>query len=397
MEFAMNIISQKEALDLLLAEAGCLDETETIATEHALGRVLAKSLVSPMDVPQFDNSAMDGFAISTKEGNSLSIAQRIPAGAVPSPLETGTAARIFTGAQIPQGADSVVMQEKCSYDDSIVKIENMPRPGANIRRRGEDISAGRVFLEKGVKLRPQELGIAASVGFASLEVYRKLKVAVFFTGDELVMPGNPLGAGQIYNSNRYSLIGFLNALNCEVFDLGIVRDDFDATVAALDEARMHADLVMTCGGVSVGEEDHVKAAVEKIGKLSFWKVAVKPGKPFSFGDLAGIPFIGLPGNPVSAFLSFCLFARPFILKKQGMRDVHPLALKTVADFEWTGGMRTEWLRSRFADGMATIHPDQGSASISPLSWADGLVEIQAGMNVSRGDPINFFPFSSFFS
>ncbi len=397
MEFAMNVISQQEALDLLLAEADCLAETETIATEHALGRVLAKELVSPIDVPQFDNSAMDGFAIFAQAGSSLRIAQRIPAGAVPAPLETGTAARIFTGAQIPQGADSVVMQENCTFDDSIVTIEKMPKPGANIRRRGEDISAGSAFLEAGIKLRPQELGIAASVGFASLEVYRKLKVAVFFTGDELVMPGNPLGRGQIYNSNRYSLIGLLNALNCEIHDLGIVRDDLDATVAALEEARKHADLVMTCGGVSVGEEDHVKNAVETIGKLSFWKVAVKPGKPFAFGDLSGIPFIGLPGNPVSAFLSFCLFARPFIMKKQGMKDVNPLALQAAADFEWTGGKRAEWLRSRFANGMVKIHPDQGSASISPLSWAEGLVEIPAGMNVSRGDRVDFFPFSGLFA
>lgn len=393
----MNVISQQEALDLLLAEADCLAETETIATEHALGRVLAKELVSPIDVPQFDNSAMDGFAIFAQAGSSLRIAQRIPAGAVPAPLETGTAARIFTGAQIPQGADSVVMQENCTFDDSIVTIEKMPKPGANIRRRGEDISAGSAFLEAGIKLRPQELGIAASVGFASLEVYRKLKVAVFFTGDELVMPGNPLGRGQIYNSNRYSLIGLLNALNCEIHDLGIVRDDLDATVAALEEARKHADLVMTCGGVSVGEEDHVKNAVETIGKLSFWKVAVKPGKPFAFGDLSGIPFIGLPGNPVSAFLSFCLFARPFIMKKQGMKDVNPLALQAAADFEWTGGKRAEWLRSRFANGMVKIHPDQGSASISPLSWAEGLVEIPAGMNVSRGDRVDFFPFSGLFA
>lgn len=393
----MNVLSQQEALDLLLAQACCLNETETIATEHVLGRILAKDLVSPMDVPQFDNSAMDGFAISTKEGSNLRITQRIPAGAASAPLETGTAARIFTGAQIPQGADSVVMQENCSFDDSVVKIEKMPEPGANIRRRGEDISAGRAFLEKGVKLRPQELGIAASVGFASLEVYRKLKVAIFFTGDELVMPGKSLGRGQIYNSNRYSLIGLLNALNCEIHDLGIVPDDLDATVSALNAARMHADLVMTCGGVSVGEEDHVKAAVEKIGTLSFWKVAVKPGKPFAFGDLAGIPFIGLPGNPVSAFLSFCLFARPFILKRQGMRNVDPLALKVAADFDWTGGKRAEWLRSRFADGKATIHPDQGSASISPLAWADGLVSIPAGSNVSRGDAVDFLPFAGLFT
>ena len=393
----MNVISQKEALDLLLTEASVLEETETVDTERALGRILAEDLVSPIDVPQFDNSAMDGFAIAGQDVSRLHISQRIPAGVAPSPFESGTAARIFTGAQIPPGADRVVMQEDCFVDNAIVSIETMPKSGANIRKRGEDISKGSIFLRKGIKLKPQDLGLAASVGLSRVEVYRKLKVAVFFTGDELVMPGNPLGPGQIYNSNWYGLTGLLSTLNCNIHDLGIVRDDLDATVAALEEARLHADLVLTCGGVSVGEEDHVKTAVERIGRLTFWKVAVKPGKPFAFGDLSGIPFIGLPGNPVSAFLSFCLFARPFILKKQGIQDCHPSSLKVAADFEWAGGKRAEWLRSKVVDGLAIIHPDQGSASLSPLSWAEGLVEIPVGVNVSRGDLVHYFPFSGFFS
>ncbi len=391
----MNVISQKEALDMLLAEASVLEETETVDTECALGRILAEDLISPIDVPQFDNSAMDGFAIAGQDVSRLRITQRIPAGSSPSSLESGTAARIFTGAQVPAGADRVVMQEDCRYDSEVVSVETMPKAGANIRRRGEDVAKGRVFLAQGAKLKPQDLGLAASVGIARIKTYRKLKVAAFFTGDELVMPGNPLGPGQIYNSNRYSLTGLLNALNCDIHYLGIVPDDLDATIAALNEARLHADLVLTCGGVSIGDEDHVKTAVERIGRLAFWKVAVKPGKPFAFGDLSGIPFIGLPGNPVSAFLSFCLFVRPFILKKQGMRDGQPLSLSVPAGFEWSGGKRAEWLRSKIVDGMATFYPDQGSASLSSLSWAEGLVEIPVGVNVSRGDQVHYFPFSGF--
>lgn len=400
----MNPISPREALDLLVARASPVVETEEIRTESALGRILAEALLSPYDVPPCDNSAMDGVAVSAGDCGEdyLSISQRIPAGSSPHPLISGTAARIFTGAPIPPGADVVVMQEDCIFDEERVKIGVFPRVGANIRKRGEDIATGSLFLHGGVKLRPQELGLIASVGISSIRVYRKLRVAIFFTGDEIVMPGKPLGPGQIYNSNRSSLIGLLEALNCEIHDFGIVPDDPASTVSALEHAREDADLVLTCGGVSVGEEDHVKAAVEKIGSIEMWRVAIKPGKPFAFGNMDGCPFIGLPGNPVSAFLMFCLFARPFILRAQGAQEWQPLAFPVQADFDWKkSGMRSEWLRAKLghADGhtVAGIYPNQGSGVLTSLAWGDGLVEIPQGVVISRGDIVRFTPFSELFS
>lgn len=394
----MSILSKNEALDLLLSGAIAVSGMEKIETGRALGRILGEDLVSAIDVPAFDNSAMDGFAIAVDDTQKLEISQRIAAGDEPVPLKKGTAARIFTGAKIPEGAEAVVMQEDCLVEAGMVSIQKMPKVGANVRKKGEDVSCGSVFLEKGAKLRPQELALVASVGISHVAVYRKLKVAIFFTGNELVMPGKLLGPGMIYNSNRYGLTGLLESLNCEIVDLGIVPDDLDATVSMLDSARKEADLVMTCGGVSVGEEDHVKAAVEKIGSLSLWKVAVKPGKPFAFGDLSGTPFVGLPGNPVSAFLVFCVFARPFILRSQGARVCLPSGFPLKADFEWKGGKRLEWLRARVSeDGRIVVHENQGSAVLSSLSWADGIVEIPVMKDVSKGDEVRFFPFSELFS
>lgn len=393
----MTLLTRREALDLLLSKASIIEGCETLETEKALGRILAGDLLSPLDVPAFDNSAMDGFALSSRGPDLLAISQRIPAGTSPLPLEAGTAARIFTGAMVPEGADAVVMQEDCTHDGKTVRVARMPRTGENIRRRGEDLSRGGVFLEKGRKLRPQELGLIASVGISSVEVYRKLKVAVFFTGSELVMPGNPLETGKIYNSNRYSLVSLLESLNCETVDLGIVHDDPQETLAMLEAARSRADIVMTCGGVSVGEEDHVRGAVEKLGRLSLWKVAVKPGKPFAFGDLGGTPFIGLPGNPVSSFLVFCFFARPYLLACQGASVHEPLSLPVKADFEWKGGNRTEWLRARLTDSGAAICPNQGSASFASLSWAEGIVEIPQGKSVSRGEEVRFVSFGELFN
>ncbi len=394
----MSILSKEEALGSLLSEARGVRETERIAIETALGRILAEDLVSGVDVPAFDNSAMDGIAIALDGQEEFEISQRIAAGEEPAPLRKGTAARIFTGAKIPEGAQAVVMQEDVVFDGDKALLQRKPQAGENIRRRGEDIARGSVFLRAGTKLRPQELALVASVGIAETRVYRKLKVALFFTGSELVMPGIPLPPGKIYNSNRYALIALLESLHCEILDLGIVPDDLEATVSMLMTAREKADLVMTCGGVSVGEEDHVKAAVEKLGSLTLWKVAVKPGKPFAFGDLSGIPFIGLPGNPVSAFLVFCTFARPYLLRSQGAAKCLPSGTLLDAEFEAKAGKRLEWLRARLSEESGVVvHENQGSAALSPLSWAEGIVEIPAGTTISRGQKVRFYSFAELLS
>ena len=399
-----NMLSADEALSLILAGTRSLNEIEPVATADALNRVLAERQISTLMVPPLDNSAMDGYAVRmtdivTDGATKLHIAQRIPAGSVGKPLETGTAARIFTGAPIPPGCDAVVMQENCSAEDDTVIINKAPRVGENIRRAGEDIAAGAEILPSGIRLRPQELGLAASVGIASLPVFRRLKVATFFTGDEIVMPGQQLQPGQIYNSNRFVLAGLLQALGCETVDLGIVPDDLGTTVKVLEQAAACADLIITCGGVSVGEEDHVKAAVEAVGKLNLWKIAIKPGKPLAFGNVGTTPFIGLPGNPVSAFVTFCLFVRPFILHSQGVTPSALPAFPLKADFDWLKpDRRREFLRARLQTGedgsiSAQLYPNQGSGVLTSTAWADGLIEVPEGTSIRRGETIKFLPFS----
>lgn len=397
-----------EALAQLLENALPPDETERVATESALGRVLSKPQFSSVDVPPLDNSAMDGYALRLADisapGAGLRIAQRIPAGKVGQPLQPGTAARIFTGAPTPAGCDAVVMQEHCRVDGETVFVDKLPRPAENIRRAGEDIRSGAQILSAGVKLRPAEMGLAASVGLASLPVYRKLRVATFFTGDEIVMPGHPLQPGQIYNSNRFLLAGFLASLGCEVIDLGNVPDDLATTIATLQQAATQADLVLTSGGVSVGEEDHVKAAVESIGKIDLWKIAVKPGKPLAFGSAAGTPFIGLPGNPVSAFVTFCVFVRPFILRCQGVWEITPPSFMVRAASEWLkpDPKRREFLRARLETGEdgnpgVQLYPHQGSGVLTSCAWSDGLIEVADNAPIHRGDLVKFIPFAGLFA
>jgi len=403
MDKKQNMLSADEALAFLLARVQPANKTEQIATVDALGRVLAERLTSAINVPPLDNSAMDGYAVCTADlidaSARLRVTQRIPAGTVGQPLKAGQAARIFTGAPVPAGCDAVVMQEYCGVEGDTVTVGKPPKMGENIRRSGEDIAAGAEVLPAGIRLRPQEMGLAASVGSASLLVYRKLKVATFFTGDEIVMPGEPLKPGQIYNSNRFVLTGLLQALGCEVVDLGIVPDDFAATVKVLETAAAGADLVITSGGVSVGEEDHVKAAVEAVGKLDMWKIAIKPGKPLAFGEVGQVPFIGLPGNPVSAFVTFCLFVRPFILRSQGITDAAPQAFSLKADFDWLkSDKRREFLRARLhtaenGEVGAQLYPHQGSGVLASVAWADGLVEVPEGATVRRGETVKFLPFS----
>lgn len=401
------MLSVQEALDFLLGAARPVSEQETLATVEATGRVLAADQLSQLDVPPMDNTQMDGYAVRAADCASgsaaLRVSQRIPAGHVGQPLQPGTAARIFTGALIPDGADAVVMQEQCAFDETsgTVTISHVPQSGEWVRRRGEDIRAGSAILSRGTRLRAQELGLAASVGLASLPVFRRLKVAVYFTGDELTMPGEPLKPGAIYNSNRFLLRGLLQQLGCEVTDLGNVPDSFVATRNALRQAASGHDLILTSGGVSVGEEDHVKPAVEAEGRLNMWQIAIKPGKPLAFGEVRrdgqSDPafFVGLPGNPVSSFVTFLLFVRPFILALQGATAAPPRRYPMRADFDWAKpDRRNEFLRVRINDRQGLeLFPNQSSGVLTSTVWGDGIVDNPAGQAIKAGDTVNFIPFS----
>ena len=399
----MSLLSFDEALQKLLAAARPVTETEEVDTAAAAGRTLARAQASGITVPPLDNSAMDGYAVRLADiaapGVRLPVSQRIPAGSVGMPLQAGTAARIFTGAPVPAGADAVVMQELCEHaGEGVVQVNHVPHPGENIRRAGEDIQSGAEILAAGTRLTPQDIGLAASVGLATLPVFRRLRVAVFFTGDELSMPGEPLKPGGIYNSNRFSLSGLLAALGCEVHDLGIVRDTLEATRVALREAAA-ADVIITSGGVSVGEEDHVKAAVQAEGTLDLWKIAIKPGKPLAFGKVSrgdtAVGFIGLPGNPVSTFVTFLMLVRPFLLACQGARVTAPRGLMMRADFDWPKpDRRREFLRVRInAAGGLDLYPNQSSGVLTSCAWADGLVDNPPAQAVARGELVRFLPFS----
>jgi molybdopterin molybdotransferase len=389
-----------EALDFLLAAARPVDGIETGPTLEANGRVLAADQASTLDVPGADNTQMDGYAVRAADCASgaatLTVAQRIPAGSVGSFLEPGTAARIFTGALIPEGADAVVMQEQCEVDGDRVTVRHAPQPGEWIRRAGEDVRTGAVILPAGARLRSQELGLAASVGLAQLPVRRRARVAVFFTGDELAMPGEPLQPGAIYNSNRFTLRGLLESFGCDFTDYGIVPDSLQATRDTLREAAREHDLIITSGGVSVGEEDHIKPAVEAEGRLNMWQIAVKPGKPLAFGEVGRAFFMGLPGNPVSSFVTFLLFVRPFLLRLQGVSgdvSLTPIAMR--ADFDWPKpDRRNEFLRARInGEGGLELFPNQGSGVLTSTVWADGLIDCPPGQAIARGDTVRFIPFA----
>lgn len=392
----------EEALDLLLAYARPTGRTETVTLHQALGRVLAAPVRSTIDVPGWNNSAMDGYAVRLAdlpaEGTRLPLSQRIPAGVAPQPLKPGTCARIFTGAPVPEGADAVIMQEQACRSGDEVTFNTLPAAGANIRRAGEDIAAGSTLLQPGILLQPQHLGLAASVGVAELEVHQPLKVAVLASGDELLMPGQPLQPGMIYNSNIFTVSGLLRTLGCEVIDLGQVEDTLEATKKALAEAAGQADMVIASGGVSVGEEDHVKPAVEALGELNLWKIAIRPGKPLAFGHIGDTPFIGTPGNPVSLFVTFLLFARPFILKAMGLKAHHNHSIRATAAFDWNKpDKRREFHRARLesdAGGRAvvSVYPSRSSAVLSSAAWANGLVVLPENRTLKTGDEVEFLPF-----
>jgi len=397
-----GLLSVDEALETLLAGARPVNEVEQVPTMAAANRVLAQAQTSTMDVPPMDNSAMDGYAIRLSDVSSsnqkLRIAQRIPAGSVGKPLEAGTAARIFTGAPVPAGADAIVMQEFTEAEKETVRIKILPKPGEWIRRTGSDIRKGGVVLAAGRRLLPQDIGLAASVGIKALPVFRKVRLGLFFTGDELVMPGDPLPPGRIYNSNRFTLNGLASAFGCEVRDYGIVPDKLDATREALRRAASENDIIVTSGGVSVGDEDHVKPAVEAEGSLLMWKIAMKPGRPLAFGKVGKASFIGLPGNPVSSFVTFLVFVRPFLLKTQGRAETAPRVIDARADFDWPEpDPRREFLRVKWnLQGGLELYPTQDSAVLASTAWADGLLDNPAEHAIRKGDRVRFLPYSELY-
>ncbi|HIL03773.1 MAG TPA: molybdopterin molybdenumtransferase MoeA [Candidatus Thioglobus autotrophicus] len=398
------LLAMDEALDFLLNAVVINTNTHLVSLDNSLYQVLAQDVCSAINVPDFDNSAMDGYSINLKKdqvntpgGISFEVTDRIPAGSTGNTLTPGCAARIFTGAPIPQGANTVIMQEECEVFEDGNRIETW-RPlslNENIRPMGNDIQANDVILRAGLQLKPQDVALAASAGVAELEVFKKLKVGVFFTGDELVEPGNTLNKGEIFNSNRYALVALLKQLNCEVINLGNIKDDLDSTCKALEILASDCDLIMTTGGVSVGEEDHVKPAVEKLGKLSLWRIKMKPGKPLAFGHVGKAAFIGLPGNPVSAMVTFFLFARPFIKKMQGVSNHKNQTTQVQTNFDWRRPRpRREFVRVKLdhstIPASANLYPKQGSDVLSSIVWADGLVEIPENSAFSKGEVLNYY-------
>ncbi|TDV72105.1 gephyrin-like molybdotransferase Glp [Pseudomonas sp. LP_7_YM] len=393
-----GLIPVEEAMERLmsLAEGAPITERETVGLADAQGRILAEDLVSTLDLPPWPNSAMDGYALRVADwkGEPLPVSQRIFAGQAPLPLQPGTCARIFTGAPVPEGADCVEMQENAEVlADERVRILEPLRGKQNIRPRGQETTVGDKVLDAGTLMTPIELGLAATMGLARLSVVRRARVAVLSTGDELIEPGLPLGPGQIYNSNRVLLCSWLKRLGCEVVDAGILPDDLAKTRAALG-ALGDVDLILSTGGVSVGEADFLGHALREEGEISLWKLAIKPGKPLTFGHFRGVPVIGLPGNPASTLVTFALLARPYLLRRLGVRLVKPLQFKVPAGFVWDKpGNRREYLRGRLEQGRLVAYRNQSSGVLRSAAWADGLIEVIEGTTVAEGDLLGFIPLS----
>ena len=407
---ARPLLSLDEALARLVTAASVhrITRTERLSTFDVLGRVLAQDVHATLDVPPADNTSMDGYAVRVldvpQSGTVLPVSQRIPAGVVGLALHPDTAARIFTGGQVPPGADAVVMQEQCvaiaGEGLGSVCINTVPEAGQWIRRQGEDVRRGVAVLHAGQRLTPQALGLAASIGAGHVTVLQRPRVAIFSTGDELMMPGQPLRAGAIYNSNRFVMRGLAQAAGCEATDLGIVPDRLDATREALRQAAEQHDLIVTSGGVSVGEEDHLKPAAQAEGQLEHWQIAIKPGKPLAFGSIrrrdgTSALLVGLPGNPVSAFVTWLLAVSTVLRTIQGMPASLPRSLGLRADFDWPKpDRRREFLRVRLnAEGGLELFANQSSGVLTSAVWADGLLDNPAGQAIQRGDRVRFLPLS----
>lgn len=395
----MSMISVAETIARLRNDSSVRVAAECCKLKACVGRVLAADIVAGIDVPPADNSAMDGYALRREDwqrpDQPLEISQRITAGSPPAALKPGTAARIFTGAEIPAGADLVVMQENCKADGQSVWIGSIRPPGANIRPKGQDIKRGAVVLHAGQRLRPQDIGLIASLGFAQVDVWQRLKVAIISTGSELVEPGESIKPGQIYNSNHYMLDALLRNWGFEVVDLGITEDDPGILRETMARAAREADAIVTTGGVSVGEEDHVKAVVESLGRLDLWRVAIKPGKPFAFGDVMGTPFLGLPGNPVSALVTILVIGRPFLFDCQGIRHHEIVPLRQTALFDLKGCNREVYLRVRSGKDGLELFSQQSSGALYSTAWGDGMVVQRTGQDICHGDTVDVIPFVLF--
>jgi molybdopterin molybdotransferase len=383
----------------MLLAAQVATQHEVCSLSQALGRVLAVDVFSPIDVPGFHNSAMDGYALHVADfaqpHAQFEVVQRIMAGQVGMALAAGHAARIFTGAPVPLGCNAVVPQEDATLDQARVTFSKPIQPQQHIRNAGEDIETGALLIPCGIRLAPQHLAMLASVGIAKVDVYKSLTVSLLFTGDELTEPGEPLAPGAIYNSNRYAITALVEQLGCVVRNVEMIKDSAEQTVQALKQAAQSSDVILTCGGVSVGEADHVRAAVQSLGQLDLWQIAMKPGKPLAYGRIGQADFIGLPGNPVSAFLTFLLLARPLLLKRLGRTDTQLTTTPVKADFDWPAQKgRTEFLRvkcSHLANGdiLAQRWPNQGAGVMSSLMWADGLVRTRDNQAIHAGDQVDY--------
>lgn len=391
-----TLTSVEAAREAMLNAVTPIKARETLSLLDAQHRVLAKKYTAAINVPPADNSAMDGYAINsaaTYPGCQLQVSQEITAGALAQPLEAGTAARIFTGAEIPDGADAVIIQEDCQRHGDTVTLLAEVKSGENVRPKGQDINAGSLLFMAGHYLRPQDLGLLASANIAQVEVFKPLRVALLSTGNELLEPGSAPAPGKIFNSNRYLLIGLLRSMNCDVIDGGIVADTLDTTRSALQQAVAQADVIVTSGGVSVGDADYVKTAVNELGQISLWKINVKPGKPLAFGHINGKPFVGLPGNPVSAFVSFHLLLRPLLCKLQGRTSTgltEPIALPALFSLP-APRKRCEYLRGRITATGVEIYPEQSSGALSSVVWANCLVRVDEGMCVEKNDLVKVYP------
>lgn len=401
------ISDAKKVLLEVAQNYGVLAGTEIVDLNQAFGRILAENITASINVPGFDNSAMDGYALRFEDWQKLqqtgvvelNVSQRITAGDAPQPLNDNTCARIFTGAAVPPNADVVVMQEQCTVvENGAVQFPNQVndiKPQQNIRPAGQDLQQGQAVLDAGRQLRAEDLGVLASIGIEKLGVFKKLKVAVISSGDELVEPGQPLTAGKIYNTNSHTLMGLLLRMNMDVVGPFFVEDDLAATQNILQQASEQADVIITSGGVSVGEEDHIKAAICSSGDIELWKLAIKPGKPFALGHFNKTPVLGLPGNPAAVVVTFYQLAREFLHTVQGSELKPLLSIKAMANFSTKKAIgRTEFFRARYQSGSVEIFHNQSSGVLSSSSWSDGFACIPAGMKIEVGDDIEFVGFST---
>ncbi|MAV27297.1 MAG: molybdopterin molybdenumtransferase MoeA [Gammaproteobacteria bacterium] len=387
-----------EVIETLVSRALAVGDIERVSVSAALGRVLADDVLAAVDVPSFTNSSMDGYACRASDveaGMSYEVSDRVTAGNAGRTLLPGTLVRIFTGAPLPEGADAVVIQEDTALKNERVVVNQQPGTGDNVRPRGQDISSGGAILRNGHRLRPQDLALAASTGCYQLSVYRRLRVGVLSTGDELVDPPEPLAPGQIYNSNHFGLLAMIEQEGFDAHDLGREEDDRNAIREKLAVAADQVDCVITSGGVSVGEADHVREAVNDMGAIDIWRLAIKPGKPLAFGNVKGTAFFGLPGNPVSTFVTFRMIALPYLRRCQGQQDVMPRFLWAHAGFSWKTETRREYLRVQLSNDesgrlMAEVFGEQGSGVMSSVCWADALAMVDVGQTVELGDMIRVY-------